>query len=308
MIETENKPTLTAHPSALVPEPIPTGALDNEAGDEAPEILIRAQTGWIPIDWKELYNYRELLLFLIWRDISARYKQTVLGSAWAILQPLLLMGIFTLVARFVNIETPVVNGARLPYQVFVFAGLIPWTIFSQGMPQSALSLINNNHMLTKVYFPRIFLPVAAASVFLVDVIYSLTIYFALILPLYGVMPSWTSIFLPALVFMTLLGTLSIGILLAALTLFYRDFRHLVPFLVQIMMYMTPVFIPVVRPPFGWLLSLNPMYGIIDAYRAVILGAPLNVSYLLISSASALCLFTFAVYYFRKTERRFADCV
>jgi homopolymeric O-antigen transport system permease protein len=274
------------------------------------EILIRPQTGWIPINWKELYAYRELLFFFVWRDISARYKQTVLGSAWAVLQPLMMMGIFTFIARFINIPTPKVGGVELPYPVFVFAGLIPWTLFSQGMPQSALSLVNNQHMMTKVYFPRLFLPITAAGVFLVDLTYSLGIY-AIILLLYRIVPSWTCVFLPVLILLTLIGTLSIGVLLAGLTLFYRDFRHMVPFIVQIAMYLTPVLYPASvitdrKPMLGYLLAINPMFGIIDAYRGIILGASINVPCLLISSTSALLLFVFAVFYFRKTERRFAD--
>jgi lipopolysaccharide transport system permease protein len=222
----------------------------------------------------------------------------------------MMMGIFTIVAKFVNISTPQVGGVELPYPVFVYAGLIPWTLFSQGMPQSALSLVSNQHMMTKVYFPRLFLPITAAAVFLVDVLYSLGIY-AVILLFYGIMPSWTCIFLPVLILMTLIGTLSMGVLLSGLTLFYRDFRHVVPFMVQIMMYITPVFysasvVTEKKPVLGWILSLNPMFGVIDAYRGVILGAPLDTACLLISSMSGLVLFVFALFYFRRTERRFAD--
>jgi len=288
----------------------PNAPDSSDHNTEPTEIVIRAQTGWIPIDWKELYAFRELLFFFVWRDISARYKQTVLGSAWAVIQPLLMMAIFTFVGKFLGIHPPKINGVEIPYPVFVYAGLIPWTVFSQGMPQAALSLVANHHMMTKVYFPRLFLPVTAAAVFLVDLVYSLGIY-AVILLIYRITPAWTCIFLPVLVLMTLIGTLSLGILLSALTLFYRDFRHVVPFLVQIMMYVTPVFysasmITDQRPRLGWLLALNPMFGIIDAYRGIILGAPLNFTCLLISSASALVLFTFALFYFRMTERRFAD--
>jgi len=281
-----------------------------EPNGEFVETVIRARNGWIPVDWKELYAYRELLFFLIWRDISARYKQTVLGSAWAILQPLIMMAIFTFVARFMNLRTPMLGGVQLPYPVFVYAGLIPWTVFSQGMPQAALSLVNHQHMMTKVYFPRLFLPVAASAVYLVDLVYSLGIY-AVILLLYRIVPSWTCVFLPLLILLTLIGTLSFGVILASLTLFYRDFRHVVPFLVQIMLYASPVFLPASmftdrRPYLGWVLALNPMFGIIDAYRGVILGASLNMPCLLISSASAVVLFVFAVFYFRKMERKFAD--
>jgi lipopolysaccharide transport system permease protein len=281
-----------------------------EPSGECVETVIRARSGWIPIDWRELYAYRELMFFFIWRDISARYKQTVLGSAWAILQPLIMMSIFTFVARFMNVTTLKLGDVELPYPVFVYAGLIPWTVFSQGMPQSALSLVSNQHMMTKVYFPRLFLPVAAAAVYLVDLVYSLGIY-SLILFVYRIVPSWTCVFLPVLVLLTLIGTLSFGVILASLTLFYRDFRHVVPFLVQIMMYASPVFLPASmftdkKPYVGWVLALNPMFGIIDAYRGVILGTSLNVPCLLISSVSAIALFVFAIFYFRKTERKFAD--
>jgi lipopolysaccharide transport system permease protein len=288
----------------------PNAPASGDYDTEPDEIVIRARSGWIPINWRELYAYRELLFFFVWRDISARYKQTVLGSAWAVIQPLIMMIIFTFVAKFAGIQPPRINGLEIPYPVFVYAGLIPWTVFSQGMPQSALSLVANHHMMTKVYFPRLFLPVTAAAVFLVDLVYSLGIY-AVILLVYRIMPAWTCIFLPVLVLLTLIGTLSFGVLLSALTLFYRDFRHVVPFLVQIMMYITPVFYPASmitdeRPRLGWLLALNPMFGIVDAYRGIILGAPLNIPCLLISSGSALVLFTFALFYFRRTERRFAD--
>jgi lipopolysaccharide transport system permease protein len=311
MIETQNS-TVSPLPSRGEQQAMASlnTPISSEIDPESTEIVIRAQSGWLPINWRELYAYRELLFFFVWRDISARYKQTVLGSAWAVIQPLLMMAIFTFIAVFAGIHPPKINGAEIPYPVFVYAGLIPWTVFSQGMPQSALSLVMNHHMMTKVYFPRLFLPVGAAAVFLVDLAYSLVIY-AVILLIYGIMPAWTCIFLPVLVLLTLIGTLSMGVLLSALTLFYRDFRHVVPFLVQIMMYVTPVFysasmITDERPKLGWLLALNPMFGIIDAYRGIILGAPLNVPCLLISSASAVVLFIFALFYFRRTERRFAD--
>jgi lipopolysaccharide transport system permease protein len=303
MTKSEDSTTRSPKTRDLEPTegPIGTGAISDDVGSF--EYLIRPRSGWIAIDWKEIYEYRELLFFFIWRDITARYKQTVLGSAWAILQPLLMMGIFTFVAMFAKIPTPM----NLPYPVFVFAGLIPWTLFSQGMPQSALSLINHQHMLTKVYFPRLFMPITAGSMFLVDVVYSLGIY-ALILLFYRIVPSWTCIFLPVLILLTLVSTLSFGVMLSGLTLFYRDFRHMVPFLVQAMMYVTPVFYPASMIPekYHWFLALNPMFGIIDAYRGIILGTRLDVTCLLVSTMSALVFFVFAVFYFRKTERQFAD--
>lgn len=270
--------------------------------DDIPEVVIRPRSGWIALDWAEMWAQRELFVFLVWRDVSVRYKQTVLGPAWAVVQPMMTMLIFTAIfGRFAGIPTE-----GFPYPVFVFAGLLPWTLFSQGMSAAALSLVNQQQMLTKVYFPRLFVPVAAACVFLVDMLISMGLY-ALILLYYGVTPSWQSIGLVFLIPLTLMATLGIGLTLAALTVFYRDFKHLVPFLVQILMYVSPVIYPAGLVKGWWpLMSLNPMFGIIDAYRSAILGLPWNFGSLAISSAVAASLFVFSLFYFRKTEREFAD--
>ena len=257
------------------------------------------------INWKEMYDYRELLVFFIWRNISARYKQTVLGGAWAVLQPLIMVAIFSFMTRYAKIQMPM----NLPQPVFIFAALIPWTMFAQGMPAAANSLINSLNMVTKVYFPRLFLPITAAAVFLIDGAVSFGIY-GFILLYYGIAPQWTVIFLPFLFLLTLVATLSVGVLLAGLTLFYRDFKHLVPFFVQILMYVSGIFFPISMIPekYHWFLSLNPMFGIIDAFRAALLGTPMHWQCFLISSSVAIGLFIFAIYYFRRTERLFADYV
>jgi lipopolysaccharide transport system permease protein len=252
-----------------------------------------------------MISHRELLFYLVWRDISVRYKQTVLGPMWAILQPLILMLIFTLIfGRVVKVDSE-----GFDYPVFVFAGLIPWTLFSQGMAQSSLSLVTQQQLLTKVYFPRLFVPIAAACVFLADLVMSLGIY-ALVLLYYRVVPSWTIVFLPLLVLLTLIATLSVGVLLAALTIFYRDFKHIVPFLTQIFMYVTPVAYSTkaFSQRTQLIMALNPMFGIVTAYRSAILGTEWNFPALAISTVAALGGFVFAVYYFRRTERRFADFV
>jgi lipopolysaccharide transport system permease protein len=280
-----------------------TSANGDLVDSEPPELVIRPQSGWIKIDWKELVAYRELLWFLIWRDILLRYKQTVLGGAWAILQPLILMLTFAFVfGRIVSLPSD-----GFPYPVFVFAGLIPWTLFSQGFSQSALSLVNNQQLLTKVYFPRVIVPIAAASVFLVDVIISLGLY-AVILLYYHILPSWTVIFLPLLIVLTLLTTLGLGLALSALTVFYRDFRHIVPFMTQILMFVSPVFysVSMIKQPFRWIMSLNPMFGIISAYRSAILGLNWDFPSLVISGVVAIGGFLFGMLYFRRTERRFSD--
>jgi lipopolysaccharide transport system permease protein len=273
---------------------------------EAIEIVIVPRSGWIAVDWKEIYNYRELLAFFVWRDISSRYKQTILGGAWAILQPLIMMVVFVVLAKFSNIPTPM----GLPYPVCVFAALIPWSIFSQGMPAAATSLINSLHMVTKVYFPRLFLPVGAAAVFLVDGVLTLILYGG-ILAYYHIMPQWTIVFVPILLLLTMIATLSIGVLLSGLMLFYRDFKHIVPFVVQMMMFATPTYYSIgnisdwrVR----YIASLNPMFGIVDAFRSCILGTPMFWDCFLISSTVAIGVFTFAIFYFRRTERLFADFV
>lgn len=266
------------------------------------ETIIRPRSGWIGINWKEMWSHRELFFFLVWRDVSVRYKQTVLGPAWAVVQPLLTMLIFTLIfGRFVGIPPE-----GLPYPVFVFAGLIPWTLFSQGMSAAALSLVNQQQMLTKVYFPRLFVPIAAACVFLVDLLISLGLY-GLLLLYYGVVPSWGFVLVPGLVVLTLFATLGIGVTLAALTVFYRDFKHVVPFLIQILMFVCPIIYPARSVGRWWpILSLNPMFGIIDAYRSAMLGLPWNLGSLAISTATATAMFIFSLFYFRKTEREFAD--
>lgn len=306
MIETEETLAIPSQPrgesrgqGAAQPAPTDDGAA------EPHELVIRPASGWAAINWREMYEYRELLAFFIWRDISARYKQTILGAAWAILQPLIMVAIFSFVTRYAKIEIPM----NLPLPVFIFAALIPWTMFAQGMPAAANSLVGALNMVTKVYFPRLFMPIAAAAVYLVDGALAFLVY-GLILLYYGITPQWTIVFLPLLFLLTLIATLSVGVLLAGLTLFYRDFKHIVPFMVQIMMYVSGIFFPVSTIPakYHWFLSLNPMFGIIDAYRAAILGTPPHWNCFLISSAVAIGLFIFSVHYFRRTERLFADYV
>lgn len=305
MIKTEETPSLWAPGRRVQPSEVPSRpAQAGDDGSDLSEIVIRPQPGWIAIDWKELFAYRELLLFLVWRDISVRYKQTVLGGLWAILQPLVLMVIFSVfVGRFV----PMDGMDNIPYPVFVFAGLIPWMLFSQGYSLSAVSLINQQNLLTKVYFPRLFVPVAAGCVFIVDLVLSLIIY-AFVLLYYQFTPSWTVVFLPLLFLITLIATLSFGVMLSAFMVFYRDFRHVIPFLTQILMFCTPVIYPanVLPARYHWLFALNPMFGIVTAYRSAILGTPWNWLTLTISSCSAVLTFLVAIFYFRRTERRFAD--
>lgn len=267
------------------------------------QLVIEPRRGWIPINWGEMYEFRELLYFLIWRDVKVRYKQTVLGVGWAVLQPVLAMLIFTVIfGRFAKIPS---DGA--PYAVFVYAGLLPWTFFSSGVSQGGLSLVSQQHLLTKVYLPRLFVPAASVGGALVDLAVSFGVY-AVLLVAYGVAPTWGILCLPLLVLATILAALGLSFLLAALTVSYRDFRYVVPFMMQILMYLSPVVYSTSLIPerWQWLAALNPMSGIIDAFRAAILGSPLNPITLSISILSTLGLLVAGVAYFRSVERRFAD--
>jgi homopolymeric O-antigen transport system permease protein len=271
---------------------------------EAPrEIVIQPRPGWIAIDWGELFASREILTILILRDLKVRYKQTVLGVLWAALQPLFTMVIFTIIfGRFAKIPSE-----GLPYAVFVFAGLLPWTFFANAVGQASSSLVSQQALLTKIYLPRLFIPAAAVGGGLVDLAISGVVFLVLMLA-YGILPGWGFLALPLLVLLTAAAAFGIGLSLAALTVTYRDFRYVVPFLVQSWMYISPVIYPVSVVPaqWQWLLALNPMAGIIDAYRSALLGLPWNPVTLAVSSAASLTLLVFGLFYFRKTERRFAD--
>lgn len=272
----------------------------------AHETIIRPSPGWRAVNWAEMYEYRELLGFLIWRDVAARYKQTILGPAWALFQPLIMLAIFLLVTIVLKIDMP----GGLPTPVIIFSGLIPWSIFSQGMPAAANSLITSLNMVTKVYFPRLFLPISGAAVFLVDGVLT-TLVLGLLLAFYRIPPHWTLVFLPVFYALTLIAALGLGVILAAVTVFFRDLKHIIPFIVQVMMYVTPVFFtidPTIPPKYRWIMSLNPMFGITDAFRASVLGLPIQWDCLLISSGVAIGLLTFGLFYFRRNERLFADYV
>lgn len=265
--------------------------------------VIRPSTGWVPLDIRELVEGRELLYFLARREVMVRYKQTVLGVAWAVLQPVFNMVIFTIIfGRLAGMPS---DGS--PYALFVYAGLLPWMMFSSTVAGAAQSLVNQQSLLTKIYLPRLFVPASAAGSPLVDFAVSFVVYLVL-LAWYGVLPGWGLLALPFLVLLTLVAALGVGIALAAITVTYRDFRHLVPFMMQAWMFLSPVIYPVSIVPerWHWLLALNPVVGIIDGFRAAMLGRDWNFVTLAISAASATAMFVFGLFYFRRTERRFAD--
>jgi len=270
---------------------------------EVRRLVIRPRSGWIAIDWRELWESRELLYFLVLRDVKVRYKQTVLGVAWAVLQPLFTMLIFTLIfGRFAKIPSD-----GVPYALFVFAGLLPWTFFSNNISQASMSLMNQQTLLTKIYLPRLFIPSSSIGSGLIDLLVSFGV-FAMLMIYYRVGLGPGVLVVPFLVLMTAAASLGIGLWLAALIVTYRDFRYVVPFLVQSWMYLSPVIYPVSMVPAKWqpLLAINPMAGIIDGFRSALLGLPWNYTTIGISSVSSILLLAFGLGYFRKTERSFAD--
>jgi len=267
--------------------------------------VIEPARGWRALNFKELWAYRELFLVLVQRDIKVRYKQTVLGVVWAVLQPLLTMLIFTVI--FGGLAKIPSDG--YPYAIFVFAALLPWTFFANAVSASSISLVSSANMVSKVYFPRVIIPLASIGGGLVDLLVSTLVLFALMV-WYGVGWSANLLAAPVLLLAVIFIALGVGTLLSALTVAYRDFRFVVPFLVQIWMYATPVVYPASLVPdkWQWVVFLNPMAGVIEAFRSAFLGRPFDLSSIGISLLTGVVLFVLAVAYFERVERRFADII
>ena len=270
-----------------------------------PLVLIEPNHAWSAISFSELWSFRELLYFLTWRDIKVRYKQTELGIAWAILQPLLAMLVFTLFfGRLAGVPSD-----NLPYPVFAYAGLLAWTFFANAITTSGNSLINSTHLITKVYFPRMIIPSAAIAAGLVDFAIAFGIMLVL-MAYYHVAPTWNILMFPLVVMLITLLALGMGMWLSALNVKYRDVRFALPFLVQLWMFVSPVIYPTSFLPakFRWLLSLNPMTGLIEGYRSSLLGLPFNWTSLAASAGITLILLIYSSYAFRRMERSFADII
>jgi lipopolysaccharide transport system permease protein len=277
-----------------------------ETPASVPVKILTPPRGWRLRRCFDLWTYRELIYFLAWRDVKVRYKQTVLGAAWAVLQPLMTMVVFTIFfGRLGRME----QFSDLPYPVIVFSALLPWQFFSQSVTQSGQSLVGSANLISKVYFPRLAIPLASVGATLVDFGISFVVMFALML-FYGVTPGWGLLLLPVLVGLTLLAVLGVGSLLSSLTVAYRDFRYVAPFLIQLWFFASPVAYPLQIVPAAYrrLYALNPMAGIIEGYRSALLGQPVAWDLLSISGASAVCVFAIGVAYFLRVERRFADIV
>jgi lipopolysaccharide transport system permease protein len=256
--------------------------------------------------WRDVWRYRELMYFLAWRDLAVRYKQTVIGVAWALLRPALTMLVFVLFRRLMGAE----RGA-VPDVVFVLAAVLPWQFFSSALSESAGSLVVNTNLIAKVYFPRLIVPAAAIATALVDFAITVAL-LAVVMAWQGVTPSWTLTALPLFLALALALAMGIGVLLAALNVRYRDFRYVVPFIVQVGLFVSPIAFSSENVPARWqpLYVMNPLAGIIDGFRWSILGGrtPLDATSLVTSVAITLVVLAIGVTYFRRTERSLADVI
>ena len=269
------------------------------------EVTIRARTGWQPVDFKEIFLYRELLAFLVWRDIKIRYRQTLLGGLWAVLQPLIAMFILT----FIFNRLAGVSSDGPPYPLFAFAGLAPWTFFSTAVSQSSNSLVSNQALISKVYFPRVFIPLGAIGALLLDLALSLGLLFLLML-CYRWPVSAKLLWLPVFTLAAVLATSGSGLILSAFNVSFRDVKYAVPFLIQMGIFVTPVIYPIRYIPGHWriLMGLNPMTGVVLGFRYSLLGSASPWPIMGLSLAMSLAIFVAGLLIFRRMERRFADII
>ena len=267
-------------------------------------IISSGAPGWKE-RWRELLQYRELLWVLTLRDIKVRYKQTILGAAWAVIQPLAAMVVFSVFfGRLAGIPSD-----GYPYPVFVYSALLPWTLFANGVSTASQSMLGAVNMIQKVYFPRLHIPLASIGALIIDYLVASIVLFVL-MAIYGIPVTLNLLALPVLTLGVVLTTLGVGILLAALNVTYRDFRYVVPFMVQIWLFLTPVVYgkSLVPEQWQWVLFLNPMAGIVDGFRAAYLGQPFDLPMIGISMLTATCLFAVGIAVFESTESRFADVI
>lgn len=257
--------------------------------------------------WRDLWRYRELFYFLAWRDILVRYKQTVIGIAWSLIRPFLTMLVFTVIFG----KLAKMDSGGVPYPLLVFAALLPWQFFSNSFSESGNSLVNNSNLISKIYFPRLIVPSGAVVVGFVDFLIS-GVFLVGLMAWYGFAPDWRVLTLPVFVLIALAASLGAGFLIAALTVEYRDFRFIVPFIVQFGLYVSPVGFSsaVVPEQYRLLYSLNPMVGVIDGFRWALLRgqSPLYVPGFCVSLAVVVLLFWLGIWYFRRTEKSFADVI
>ena len=285
---------------------LPADAHESHAFPEVSTIRIEASTGWVSLGLAELWAFRELLYFLMWRDIKVRYKQTALGAAWAIIQPVLTMVVFSLF--FGKLASMPSDG--VPYPIFSFTALVPWTFFATGLTLSSASLVGSANLLKKVYFPRLSIPIATVMSGIVDFALAFSVLLCM-MPFYHLGISLRVLWLPLFVLLALVTSLGVGLWLAALNVQYRDVRFVVPFITQLWLFATPIAYPssLLHEPWRTVYGLNPMAGVVEGFRWSLLstsGNPLPI--VLMSTTTAVLLLISGLFYFRRMERTFADTV
>ncbi len=274
--------------------------------DNVQIVRIVPSRGWVALQLEELWAYRELLYFLIWRDVKVRYKQTALGAAWAILQPIFTMIMFSLF--FGRLGKMPSDG--IPYPLFSFAALVPWTYFSHGLSQASNSLVGSANLIKKVYFPRLSIPIASVASGLIDFILAFLVLIGMIV-YYGIVPTINVIWLPLFLLLTLITALGVSLWLSALNVHFRDVRHVIPFLTQLWLFATPIAYPssLLSEPWRTLYSLNPMVGVVEGFRWALLGTSTAPGpMIIVSSTAAVVILVSGVFYFRRMEKTFADVV
>jgi homopolymeric O-antigen transport system permease protein len=287
-------------------KPLPLGPDSIPQGAQAPAIVIDPVDSHIRLDLKDLWHYRELLYFMIWRDVKVRYKQTAIGASWALFQPVMTMVIFTVVfGYFARLPSD-----GLPYPIFAYTALLPWTYFSQALTRSAGSLVSNANLISKIYFPRLIIPLAAALSPLLD--FGLTFLVLLgMMVWFGIIPTWALLMLPFFLLLAVMTALAGGLWLTALDVQYRDIGLIVPFFIQLWMFASPVAYPVSLVPERWqlLYGLNPLVGVIEGFRWAILGkGSVNFELIAISILVVVVALLSGLIYFKRTERTFADII
>ncbi len=281
------------------------------SSNQVPTVVIKPTKGFVSLNLRDLWQYRELLYFLVWRDIKVRYKQTVLGAAWAIIQPFTTMVVFSLF--FGGLAQIPSDG--VPYPIFAYAALVPWTFFANGLSGSSDSLVGSANLIKKIYFPRLIIPIAAVLRGVVDFLLAFSVLLVMMLA-YQIPLTLSVLTLPFFLLLAFISALGVGLGLSALNVQFRDVRYIIPFLVQIWLFITPVAYPsslIENEVLRALYSLNPMAGVVDGFRWALLGGvnpalrPPDAS-LLVSTAAALILLVVSLFYFRRMERTFADVV
>lgn len=283
-----------------------TVVINGKAVSDFPVVVIEPRTGWATVNLRELFQYRELAFLLAWRDVKVRYKQTVLGGLWAILQPVITMLVFSLFfGRLAKVPSD-----GVPYPLFAYAALVPWTLFSTGLNQSSNSLVNGANLLRKVYFPRLVMPLASVLAGVVDFILAFSVLLVMML-VYGFVPTIAVLIIPGLVLLVLTTSLGAGLWLAAFNVRFRDVRYVIPFLIEIWLLATPIAYPSTLLSERWrpIYALNPMVGVVEGFRWALLGTNTAPGLMvLVSSIAAVLLLVSGVYVFRRMERNLADVV